>query len=406
MGRRTLLLSFALGGAALSSGLWIASAQQVVVSGKATDLAAERKALREAKIQAERARTLSRQMDVKAKSATAEADRLNAQAAALAARITESEAELRASEARLAIANRLVADQSARLAAQQGPLVRLTAALQSLSHRPPAFMLMQPGSLVDMVHVRAAFGHIWPAVHRRTASLRNELGHSRQLRAIATQAGDGLRASRTQLADRKAEFNRLEQEQRVAAQGFTAGASLESERATAMEERARDIDELMSRVGQAGEIRTRLSALPAPPPRPQPAGQQGAAIKQPTPPPAYILPASGTIITGTGEISESGLRSRGITIAVKPGASIIAPAAGQIAFSGPYKGFKQIVIIDHGAGWTTLITDFSRLSVRKGDKVEQGDDLGTAQQGNSPAITTELRRQGRPIDIITLATPL
>ncbi|WP_284278720.1 murein hydrolase activator EnvC family protein, partial [Sphingobium jiangsuense] len=119
--------------------------------------------------------------------------------------------------------------------------------------------------------------------------------------------------------------------------------------------------------------------------------------------PAYRLPVAGTLITGMGELSDSGVRSRGITIATAPGAQVVAPARGRIVFAGPYGGFGQIVIIDHGDGWTTLVTDLARLSVAVGQDVGQGGPIGVAGGGEHPAVTIELRRQGRPVDVVAMA---
>tara|TARA_R110000782_G_scaffold182437_6_gene272761 strand:- start:105152 stop:106384 length:1233 start_codon:yes stop_codon:yes gene_type:complete len=386
---------------------WAASAQQVVVSGHATSLAEQQHALNDAKAQAERARTLSEELESKAKSATAEADRLNATAAALAARIQQSEADMRAGQARIIIIDRLIAAQQSRIAQQQGPLVRLTAALQSLARRPPVLALLQPGSLRDTVHARALFAQILPLIRARTAGMRQELNRSRQLRSMAGQADVALRESREKLTSQRIALRRLETQKRVAARGLASTASLEAERATALSERARDIDALMNELEAAGDIRARLASLPGPqlrpaapgatraPARDNPQGARDAALP-------YRLPVVGAIVTGLGEVSESGARSRGITVATQPGAQIVAPARGRIAFAGPYRGYGQIVILDHGGGWSSLIANMGRLSVSVGQNVSQGAPIGLAYTGNAPTITIELRRQGRPVDLLAL----
>lgn len=398
--KRGVLITIVAGTGALAllSGAWIASAQQVVVSGRTASMADEQRAYRQASEQAKRARALSRQLEAQASAATREADRLNAQAAALAARVTESEADLRAGQARIAIIGKLVERQSAGLARQQGPLVRLTAALQSFSRRPPVLALLQPGSLRDTVHVRAAFAHLLPVIRERTDRLRADLDRTRALQAMAVQATDGLRDARARLAEQRVALSRLEAQKRIAARGLSSDAALETERALAMSERARDIGALLARMQQAGARRDRLAALPGPEPRPGTPERAAAAAA-----PAYRLPVAGTLITGMGELSDSGVRSRGITIATAPGAQVVAPARGRIVFAGPYGGFGQIVIIDHGDGWTTLVTDLARLSVAVGQDVGQGGPIGVAGGGEHPAVTIELRRQGRPVDVVAMA---
>ena len=392
-------------GLALSAPL---AAERVVITGAATSLAEQQQALRQANAQAAQSRRLSLQMDDRAKAATAQADRLNAQSAALAARIQQSEAELRAGEARIAIINRLIAEKSARLAERQGPLVRLVAALQSVSRRPPVLALLQPGSLADAVHIRAAFAQVLPVIQKRTADLRADLARSRQLRALAVTAANAMRIGRQRLAQQRVALSQLETEKRIAARGLASGANIEAERALALSERARDIGALMSELEAAGDIRARLASLPGPSLRPRIPGQASAPAPEGTTAaragaaPAYRLPVVGAIVAGMGEVGPSGIRARGLTISTQPGAQVIAPAQGRIAFAGPYKGFGQIVIIDHGAGWVSLITDLERLSATVGQPVQQGEPLGVAPSTAHPGVTVELRRQGRPVDIVAM----
>lgn len=396
------LAAFALAAASVAS-----LAQQLVVSGKATSIAEQQRALKEAKTQAAHARQRSREMDLKAARTSAEADKLSARAAALAARIQESEADLRAGEARIAIINRQVADQSARLAAKQGPLIRLTAALQSLSRRPPVLALLQPGSLSDTVHVRAVLAQVLPVIKTRTAALRADLDRSRQLRAMAVQADQALKDSRQKLTGQRIALQRLEAQKRIAARGLASSATMEGERATAMGEHARDIGDLMAQLEAAGDVRAQLASLPGPQLRPAipghtPPPPRDQSDEGPEQAPAYRLPVIGAIVTGMGELSDSGVRARGITVATQPGAQLVAPADGRIAFAGPYKGFGQIIIIDHGGGWSSLLANLGRVSVDVGQEVKQGAPLGIASTRANPTVTIELRRQGRPIDILAM----
>lgn len=399
----------ALAGLAMA-GAWTARAQdRLVISGQATTLAEQQRALKDAKAQAASARRQSEQLERQATQASAEADKLNARAAALAARVQQSEAELRAGRVRIALINRMIAAQQAQLAEQQGPLVRLTAALQSFARRPPVLALLQPGTLSDTVHVRAAFSRMVPVIEARTAALRTELANARRLRALAEQANHALASSQQTLAQQRVALRRLETEKRVAARGLASGAGIEAERAMAMGEQARDIGALMTELDEAANVRARLASLPGPQLRPArpgdtPPPQEDARREASgsTAAPAYRLPVTGAIVTGTGELSASGARSRGITIATEAGAQIVAPAQGRVVFAGAYRGFGQIVILDHGGGWSTLITDMARLSVDVGESVGPGAPLGTARTGRNPTVTVELRRQGRPIDIAAM----
>lgn len=382
-----------------------ADAPAPILGAGGTTLSQEQAALKAARAQSEQARERSERLEQQASAARDEAEQARRRAAAMAARIQQAEADIQAAQARIAIIARLQRAQAARLAARQEPVVRLTAALQMMARRPLALALVQPGTVSDAVHMRAVLGQVLPVIRERTAGLRAELERSRALRDTAEQAAGSLAQSQADLRDRQAALQTLEARKRLAERDLRANAGLESERALALGERARDIVDLMDRLEEAGDLREELAQLPGPVPRP--ARPDLATAPAPTRqrsaggPPAYRMPVMGQLVTGMGEMSDSGVRSRGLTIVTQGGALAVAPTAGRVVFAGPYRGYGQIVILDHGGGWTTLITGLSRLNAAVGDTVRQGDPIGTAGPGR-PSITIELRRNGRPVDIVPL----
>ncbi|HEX4846646.1 MAG TPA: peptidoglycan DD-metalloendopeptidase family protein, partial [Novosphingobium sp.] len=66
-------------------------------------------------------------------------------------------------------------------------------------------------------------------------------------------------------------------------------------------------------------------------------------------------------------------------------------------FAGPYQGFGLIVIIEHGGGWTSLVTGLAALDTRVGRSVLSGSPLGVAGPGR-PVLTLELRSGGTPVN--------
>jgi septal ring factor EnvC (AmiA/AmiB activator) len=102
-----------------------------------------------------------------------------------------------------------------------------------------------------------------------------------------------------------------------------------------------------------------------------------------------------------GEISDAGVHARGLILAPAPQAEVRAPRAGRIVYAGPFRGYGEIVIIDHGAGWTTTLTNLGSRSVEVGDRVRPRQVVGRA--GASEArVGVELRRNGKPFPIAPL----
>ena len=363
-----------------------------------------RSAMERALVERQAASARANRLEAAAGRASEAADKTAQQAAALAARIQESEAGIDAATARLAIIERQRRLLTARLALRQKPLVRLTAALERFSRRPLALSVMRPGSVREVVYLRAMLSSTIPVVQQRTAALRSEIARGKALRRDAVAALAALRDEQARLDRRRTELAALESSQRVESRQASGTADREAERALALAEQARDLDALVGKLDEAGALREQLALLPGPlirPPRPQEsqvlaAGPpiQGDARR---PPLGFQLPVTGRTLAGFGAPTAGGGFSQGLTLAPRDGAQVVAPAAGRVAFAGPYKGYGQIVIIEHQGGWTSLVTGMARIDVRVGQELVGGAPLGIAGAPR-PTITLELRRDGDPVN--------
>lgn len=363
----------------------------------AQELREQQARLKSANAASNAAEARARALEQAAASERDRAAQARAREAAAAERVKAAEAELVAAEARIAIVDQLLAAQRVQVAERQGPIVRLIAALQSMARRPAVLGLIQPGSTEDMVHVRAVLGTAMPAVERRTTEVRAELARVQRLRANAAGAVTGLRDGRARLEAERIALVQLEATHRARSQELGRSALIESDRALALGERARDLVDQMQSEDEASQVQRTLFALPGPLPRPE-----DAADSVPPHAAAYRLPVSGRLVTGLGELSATGVRARGLTLATATNARVIAPAAGRVVYAGPFRGYRGVIIIDHGEGWTSLVAGLGGLAVRVGDQIPQGRVIGRAWASGDPRVTIELRRRGEPMDLAQL----
>jgi septal ring factor EnvC (AmiA/AmiB activator) len=386
-----LLLAMVAGGA---------SAQQSAVY---ENVGQTRAALAEAQRQGVAAAARATKLEAEAARVGEAAEKTARDAAAIAARIQQSEADIVAHEARMQLIGRERAQLRTRLAERQRPLVRLTAALQRLSRRPPGLALLRPGSIRDTMHMRALLETMLPEVERRTAALKAEIAHGKALESRARLAAGQLRASEGDLRRRRQSLLAIETRQRLDSRAATGIADREAERALALAEQARDLGGLVDDLGRAGELRTALAKLPGPVMRP--ARPDAAQVVDVAPiadvAPAriagYILPVAGRLVSGFGGAVAGQPRTRGIVLAARGGAQAVAPGAGRVAYAGPYRGYGQIVIVEHDGGWTSLITGLAQLDVQVGQTLVAGSPLGLTGPG-APLVTLELRHAGQPVN--------
>ncbi|WP_230635543.1 murein hydrolase activator EnvC family protein [Sphingomonas sp. Leaf4] len=361
-------------------------------------VAAGQARLRTARSAAGAAATRARALESAAASARTAAERTRAAQAAIGARIAAAEADRQAAQARVALIGELLARRQSALGDRRGPIARLVGALQSLASRPAWMALAQPGSTDDLVHVRAVLGTVVPVMRQRTATLRADVAQAARLRDQAGIALAALAQSNRALEAQRLALVQAEAAQRARSRQLARGAMVESDRAIALGEQARDIVDQLQSLDNARDTEAGLRALSGPLPRP------GADDMPPAFAYAYRLPLGdgGRLATGFGEVSDSGVRARGLTFTVASGSDVVAPAPGKIAYSGRFRGYGRIVILDHGNGWTTLVTGLSASVGPVGGRVVAGTPIGRAGTGDMPQVTIELRRQGVPVDLAAM----
>ena len=367
----------------------------------ATDIAGDQRRLAEARVGAAAAQARAQALESQAGVERNAAAIAQAKERAMAARVAAAEAEVTAARARVDLVAGLLEQQQAKLARAQAPLAHLLAAMQSMAARPPLAAVAQPGSVADLAHVRAVFATVAPVIAQRSATVRAELAATRRVRAQVTVAARALAATTTKLESERQALAKLEASHRGRAEALGQVAIDESNRALALGEAARDIVDRMAERGEARATAGDLIALPGPVSRPLGPGVMGPVIA----PGTYRLPVRGRVAGGFGEISDSGVRARGITLSTVPYAPVAAPADGEVRYAGAFRGYGGIVILDHGAGWTSLVTGLDGIAVKPGQHVAAGAVLGRAGRGGNgvePRVTVELRRDGRPMDIAAI----
>jgi len=110
-------------------------------------------------------------------------------------------------------------------------------------------------------------------------------------------------------------------------------------------------------------------------------------------------PTWGPIIRDFGEQLENGAHSQGIFVQARGGAYVIAPREGQIVFSGHFRTYGRLLIIEHDGGYHSLLAGFSRIYSGIGDWVRTGDPVGVMgdEERRGAVLYIEVRLEGEPV---------
>ncbi|MFO7636160.1 MAG: peptidoglycan DD-metalloendopeptidase family protein [Clostridia bacterium] len=91
----------------------------------------------------------------------------------------------------------------------------------------------------------------------------------------------------------------------------------------------------------------------------------------------------------------------GIDIGAATGTSIVSANNGTVILAGYTQGYGNRVVVDHGGGVCTLYAHASRLLVRVGDRVEQGQVIalvGSTGWSTGPHLHFEVIKDGKHVD--------
>ena len=116
-------------------------------------------------------------------------------------------------------------------------------------------------------------------------------------------------------------------------------------------------------------------------------------------------PVEGRLIPGLAAGGSAGRTS--VTLAAVQGASVAAIHPGTVSFAGPFEGFGNLVIVDHGSNAFSLYGYLGAIALAQGARVDAGaqvGEVGTPPVGGS-ALYFELRIDGRSVDPLQWLKP-
>lgn len=117
------------------------------------------------------------------------------------------------------------------------------------------------------------------------------------------------------------------------------------------------------------------------------------------------MPVKGEVIETFGKHKHPEFNSytfsKGIVIAAPVGSDIRTVYEGTVIFADYFKGYGNMIIIDHGGGYFSLYAYASRIARKVGAEVAKGDvvaAVGDVDSAKGPALYFEIRHQGKPVD--------
>ncbi|HPI46694.1 MAG TPA: peptidoglycan DD-metalloendopeptidase family protein [Hyphomonadaceae bacterium] len=355
-----------------------------------------------------------RTLEARSSAAARDLGDIDADLIAAAADSTAREEAAYAAEEQLMILADETQTASSSLSADQAALDDLLAALMTFGSRRPPALATSPEDSAAAVRAAILMSDAAPALSRRATELKSQIETLNRLAAETRAQQTNLASATGALAARREEIAALAEEKR------RASATLDAETAAARAETRRlateadTLRELLDSLAKSAPAKPSMKPSAGKPPvKPTPAkpGAGKPSATQPARPPAAVAarpsagitaplqPAVGTRLHRFGQTVD-GEKQQGLTLSTRPAAQVIAPLDARVQYSGVFRSYGLMAILDVGNDVLVVVSGLDALFPEAGQWVLAGEPIGRMadRKSPSPELYLEVRRKGQPVD--------
>jgi murein hydrolase activator len=374
-------------------------------------------------LRAEQKRTLENEAKLKREIESIGDDRrkFNQQLIGTAARVADVEGRIDKTQDRLNLYDDSEQGLRRSLDERRQVIAEVLAALQRIGRHAPPVLMMRAEDALQSVRSAMMLGAVLPEMRHQTESVASDLGELVRLRKQIMDERDKLARDLFVLADERQRLSLLIEERQKKQGDIEKALAEERQRAAALARQAADVKDLIVKLEQgldsvarasreaarsgdgkkALDIRPDLAALKDP-------GRLVPAIAFASAKGMLPLPVNGARIKGFGTPDGTGGTEKGLSIATRKGSQITAPCDGWVVYSGTFRNYGQLLILNAGGGYHVLLAGMERTSVDLGQFVVTGEPVAVMGDGAQSAVTqlgsgqpvlyVEFRKDGIPVD--------
>ncbi len=291
-------------------------------------------------------------------------------------------------------------------------LIKMLAALQNLALKPTESLLVQPLTPVDIIRSAMILRETVPYLEENAEQIRKQLQEIQKKRDRIEKQINEISKQKNVM---KTEHERMQKLVKQKSQ-LRNVVAIKSEKAKKnvdkLASQAQDLRDLLGKLEKQRKEKERQEAerrrqeeL-----RKQEEKQSDDLIKSQSKAITNIasgfakakgqlpMPARGTVITRYGEQKIKGVSSKGITIATRSNAQVISPFDGTVIFAGEFRGYGNMIIVEHDEGYLSLLAGLGNIDVELGQMLLAGEPVGLMPADTSSELYIEIRKNNQPIN--------
>ena len=308
----------------------------------------------------------------------------------------------------------------ASLDARRDVMVQVLAALQRLGAKPPPAVLVKPDDVLDAVRASIMLGGVLPGLRAEAQQLADDLKALIDNRSAQADERDALVREKLSIVADRERLAALVSSRQGQIDASEQQLREDRQKITTLAKQAQSLKDLIGRMESdiAGAARAAEAAKKVPLPSGQIASVSSFASANAGDPArlspkfafadlkgALKLPAAGPIVKTFGVPDGYGGTEKGLTLAPPAGAIISAPNDGWVAFSGVYRSYGQVLILNAGSGYHMVLIGIDHALVDVGQFVLAGEPIAVmaAARDNAPgpdAPKSDLRKDDPPKNVV------
>ena len=281
-----------------------------------------------------------------------------------------------------------------RLENDRAAIASLVLALERIRRVPPQALLVKPGAPYQTAQSALLMSRIIPVLNDKAEKLSKNLNRLEKIKSsLHTKRNEAILATK-----------KMKKEQDTLSKLIGQRESLYAKMDQDIQRRQGEIRRIAMQASSLQDLLQRLEANRRNE-RKSADSMRTAALKTPE---AALpkagkaqMPISGKIRTYYDMPDSFGAASKGLVIEGRPGALAVAPMGGIVRFTGTFRNYGNMVIIEHQGGYHSLIAGLEKIDTVVGHNVTAGEPVGMLVQAGAnskPLLYYELRLHGRPIN--------
>lgn len=295
---------------------------------------------------------------------------------------------------------------------QDENLIKTLSALQSLALKPTESLLVQPLTPVEVIRSAMLLRETIPTLEQNATNIRKKLEQIEKKKNLVKAQMKKISQQNKKLEQDQIKLKALAKRKsriKTTVEQKTLKAKKEVDKLAAQASDLRDLlnrleKERQTKIKKEEEERKKLAAE-----------QKESDLKKTLPESikevgkAFVkakgkmaMPARGPIIINYGQETAKGVTSKGITIQTRDTAQVTSIFDGTVIFAGPFRGYGNLIIIEHGEGHLSLLAGLNSFDCELGQMLLAGEPVG--QMGSGAAETNlyvEIRENNKPTNPLT-----